>query len=89
MGKDLAVLIPAYNEEPRLGTVLDVVCAYHRKPRILVIDDGSRDSTRAVAEQYPVETIGFAENKGKGAALQAGLEHMGDADYYLDRKSVV
>ena len=83
MGKDLAVLIPAYNEEPRLGTVLDVVCAYHRKPRILVIDDGSRDSTRAVAEQYPVETIGFAENKGKGAALQAGLEHMGDADYYL------
>ena len=83
MGNELAVLIPAYNEEPRLADVLDVVCGYHRKPRILVIDDGSRDHTRKVAESYPVETIGFDFNKGKGAALQAGLEYIGETDYYL------
>ena len=83
MGNELAVLIPAYNEEPRLGAVLEVVCAYHRKPRILVIDDGSEDQTRGVAEQYPVEVIGFDQNRGKGAALQAGLKHIGETDYYM------
>ncbi len=83
MSCELAVLIPAYNEEPRIGSVLEVVCAYSRKPRIVVIDDGSVDETKKTAGEFPVEVISFPKNRGKGAALQAGLEHVGEADCWV------
>jgi len=81
--KQVAILIPAYNEAPRIGSVLDVVCSYDRKKRVLVIDDGSEDDTYECAKQYPVEIKRHEYNKGKGAALQTGIEHVKEADYWL------
>jgi len=81
--KEIAVLIPAFNEAPRIGSILEVVCSYNRKKRVVVIDDGSEDDTYACAKQYPVELIRHNYNKGKGAALQTGIDHVGEADYWL------
>ncbi len=80
---DFVILIPAYNEEPRIGSVLDVVCEYKRKKRVFVIDDGSEDNTEKCARQYPVEVLRHDQNRGKGAALQTGIDYVGDASYWL------
>ena len=77
------VLVPAFNEAPRLAPVLEVILSSTLVGKTIVIDDGSRDDTAKVAATYPVELLRFEENRGKGAALQAGLQLVPDADYYL------
>ena len=63
-------IIPAHNEEARLGRV--VAGAAVRLP-VLVIDDGSTDATRAAAESAGAEVLRLVPNRGKGAALRAGF----------------
>lgn len=76
---DLSIVIPAYNEERRLGGTLDGVVEYFEGRgisfEVVVVDDGSRDGTRAVAEQRggPVRVLPLQQNSGKGAAVRAGV----------------
>lgn len=77
---DLSVVIPAYNEALRLGSSLAAIVAYLRRRggdfEILVVDDGSRDATAQVATELAadgVRLLVLPENRGKGAALRAGV----------------
>ncbi len=79
----ICAIIPAYNEEPRISAVMDVVTEVQYLHKIIVVDDGSDDETGKVAERYPVQVIRHDKNLGKGAALETGLRETGDADYYL------
>ncbi len=81
--KEAIALVPAYNEAPRLAPVLEVILSSPLVGKTIVIDDGSRDHTAAVAGKYPVELLRLEPNQGKGAALQAGLRHAPRAPYYL------
>ncbi|WP_296970256.1 glycosyltransferase family 2 protein [Tepidanaerobacter sp. EBM-38] len=81
--KPVTVLIPAYNEAPRIGAVLDVVCSYPREKRIIVIDDGSVDDTYKAAQRTGVEVIRHEKNLGKGAALQTGIDYVDDSPLWL------
>jgi dolichyl-phosphate beta-glucosyltransferase len=90
------VVIPAYNEANRLPRYLREVVRYfdgRDEPyEVLVVDDGSTDDTAArVREEwgaYPaVELVSLEANRGKGAAVRAGMRHatgafrlMADAD---------
>jgi dolichyl-phosphate beta-glucosyltransferase len=82
----LSVVVPAYNEEVRLKATLPAMIEYleqaGRSFEVLVVDDGSTDSTSAVAEAFSrrgVRALRVARNFGKGAALRAGvLESTGD-----------
>ncbi len=71
----LSIVIPAYNEERRLPATLAAILAYLDKQsfssEVLVVDDGSSDTTAAVAEQYPVEVLRRG-HYGKGFAVRAG-----------------
>lgn len=76
----LSVVIPAYNEEERLGGTLRRVSEYLRdrgyRFEILVVDDGSVDRTAEVAAEIsdsPWRLLRLPENRGKGAALKAGV----------------
>ncbi|HXU30862.1 MAG TPA: dolichyl-phosphate beta-glucosyltransferase [Thermoanaerobaculia bacterium] len=80
----LSVVIPAYNEEERLGPSLERAIAYLSARQasdgetfeILVADDGSSDRTVEVAERFAgqgVRAIRLPRNRGKGAAVKAGL----------------
>jgi dolichyl-phosphate beta-glucosyltransferase len=76
----LAVVIPAYDEEARLGPSLEKILAFlgrRAEPyEIVVVDDGSTDGTAAVAERFAargVRLIRLPANRGKGAAVRAGL----------------
>ncbi len=75
------VVLPAYNEEQNLGELLESIDASMSDARIpyevLVIDDGSKDRTAEVAEQYsksiPVRVVRHAKNQGLGNTIRDGL----------------
>lgn len=77
----LSLIIPAYNEERRLARTLESVSEYlSRQPyrfEILVVDDGSQDSTLAIArrfqERQPALRILAEEHRGKGYAVRQGM----------------
>jgi dolichyl-phosphate beta-glucosyltransferase len=78
----LSIVIPAYNEEKRIGPSLEKILGYLKtKPftsEIIVIDDGSRDKTAEVAAaalegRVPFRIIRLDANHGKGYAVKAGV----------------
>lgn len=71
----VTAIIPAYNEEERIGKVLEAVKEAELVDRIVVIDDGSRDNTAQVAINMGVEVIKNSENMGKGGALYKGVRN--------------
>jgi glycosyltransferase involved in cell wall biosynthesis len=70
----LTLIIPAYNEAENIERVLDVVVSMPDFQQIIVVDDGSVDGTYDKIKQYPVEVIRFDLNRGKGAAIWAGVQ---------------
>lgn len=67
------VLIPTYNNQATLKRVIDQVLEY--TDNIIVIDDGSTDSTAEKLKEFPaLNTIEIPINKGKGNALRTGFK---------------
>jgi polyisoprenyl-phosphate glycosyltransferase len=70
----VAVIIPAFNEEDRLGCVLWAVMQAELPDEIIVVSDGSTDSTVAIARSMEgVKVIDLPFNRGKGGAMAAGV----------------
>ena len=78
----LSVVIPAFNEvdrlEPTLLRVIDYCRAERPSYQVLVVDDGSTDGTVALARRIGLEcpelqVIELGANRGKGAAVRAGM----------------
>ncbi len=71
----LSVVIPAYNEEERLRRhIPDIRRHLAGKPyEIIVVNDGSRDSTARVAVELGARLIDLQPNRGKGGAVKAGM----------------
>lgn len=70
----LTCVIPAYNEQARIGAVLAAVLDHPLIDEVLVVDDGSRDGTSDVVRGYPkARLITLAKNGGKTAALARGF----------------
>lgn len=76
----LSVIIPVYNEENTIETILKQVRDVDLADEIIVVDDGSTDGTRAVLEREDgvngVRVLYQERNQGKGAALRRGLEEV-------------
>ncbi|HKN18050.1 MAG TPA: glycosyltransferase [Candidatus Sulfotelmatobacter sp.] len=87
----VAVLIPAYNEEKVIvRTVRAALKSDYPNLRVIVIDDGSKDRTLAVARAafVPEEKAGKVliltkANSGKAEALNYGIEHIRDAELFV------
>jgi glycosyltransferase involved in cell wall biosynthesis len=79
----LSIVIPAFNEERRLPESLDRILDWLKQghlafSEVLVVDDGSLDSTAAVVEEYAkthpsVRLLRYAGNRGKGYAVRHGM----------------
>ena len=97
--ESLTIVLPAYNEEARLGSALDELFAYLRGPgrgalamttRVLVVDDGSSDGTCDLVRARPEMAEGDlallpVPHGGKGAAVRAGMLHAdGDLVVFAD-----
>ncbi|MCR4411021.1 MAG: glycosyltransferase family 2 protein [Thermoguttaceae bacterium] len=68
---DVWVVVPAYNEGSRLGSVLQGLLQVAKN--VVVVDDGSADDTAEAALRYPVWVLRHVVNLGQGAALQTGI----------------
>ncbi|MEI8096966.1 MAG: glycosyltransferase family 2 protein [Candidatus Moraniibacteriota bacterium] len=69
------ILIPAYNEEKVIGSVISDLKS-HGYNNILIVDDGSKDKTVEITEQAGVEVLKHLINRGQGASLQTGFQYL-------------
>jgi len=80
---DLSIIIPSYNEESRLPVTLERIAEYLAdsglKAEVVVVDDGSKDGTAAVAEYFRIKlptlrVISNGVNRGKGYSVRHGMQ---------------
>lgn len=67
----LSIVIPAYNEEKRIGRTLKLLSAW-MKTEVVVVFDGS-DNTPEVVKSFPVKLFVSKDRLGKGGALKVGI----------------
>ena len=79
LSASFAAIIPGFNEEKHIGDV--VRRARAKLDHVLVVDDGSSDSTAAEARTAGAEVVVHPQNRGKGEAIRTGLR------YWRDRQS--
>ena len=70
----IAVVIPAYNEADIIGDTIKALQTMKEISEIIVVDDGSTDSTWKVAEDSGAYVIRCEKNLGKGCALEKGKQ---------------
>ena len=79
----LSIVIPAFNEEKRLGRTMAEALSYLRlqpyEAEILIVDDGSSDRTAAIVTEFAAQASGRLKllrnlgNRGKGFAVRHGV----------------
>ena len=67
------VIIPAHNEEEHIENVIEKTRKFSKN--VVVVDDGSKDKTSAIAEKAGIVVLRHIVNLGKGAALKTGCEY--------------
>lgn len=82
---DLTIVLPARNEAEALATLLPELTARYPHAEILVVNDGSADTTAAVCDESGVICITHPESKGNGAAIKTGARRArGDVLVFMD-----
>ncbi len=78
----ISIIIPAYNEEEAIGADLELILktmdasTYCDDYEIIVVDDGARDGTAEIVQQYAsVRLVQHGRNRGVGAARTTGIKH--------------
>jgi glycosyltransferase involved in cell wall biosynthesis len=79
--RDVSIVVPAYNEESRIGATLDDLAGFLARQRwsweVRVVDDGSADGTCRIVEEHqrrqPNIVLQREPHRGKGGAVKAGL----------------
>lgn len=96
----LSVIVPAYNSEAYLDRALATLVDYGNEVEVLIVDDGSTDSTPALADDWARRHPGTVraihqENKGHGGAVNAGIAaatgthlRVVDSDDWVDRPAL-
>ncbi|WP_407307021.1 glycosyltransferase family 2 protein [Desulfosporosinus sp. SB140] len=94
--KLLSIVVPSYNSQDYLHHCLDTVVQGGQEVEVIVVDDGSTDSTAKIAREYCERFPGIVrleqkENGGHGSAVNRGLEvatgiyfKVVDSDDWLD-----
>lgn len=81
----LSVVIPVYNEERTLASLVQAVAAVPIRKQIILVDDASKDQSRTIMQETAksfeadpanqVTLLYHEQNRGKGAALRTGFAH--------------
>lgn len=83
----VSIIIPAYNEEKFIGTLLEVILKIDLESigferEIIVVDDGSKDRTSEIVSKFDSVQCYRKENGGKGSATKYGISKA-SGDYIL------
>ena len=78
--KLLTVVVPCYNSQDYMGKCIDSLLAGGERVEIIVIDDGSKDNTAAIADDYAARYPTMVKavhqpNGGHGEGINQGLRH--------------
>lgn len=75
--RDLSVLVPVYNEEPTLPTIMRALQAACPDAQVIYIDDGSADRSFEILQRLarPTDLVLQGTHGGKGSAIRLGLTH--------------
>jgi glycosyltransferase involved in cell wall biosynthesis len=86
MDKRISIIIPSYNEEQTIQTLIeDIKKLDLNNPEIIVVDDGSTDKTSESIRSCGVKVIRHPYNMGNGAAIKTGIRHSsGDIIVMMD-----
>ncbi len=87
----ISVIIPCFNHAHYLPEVIDSILQQtYLNYEIIVVDDGSKDNTREIANSYPLVKYVYQQNQGLAAARNTGIQHaagnyiiFSDADDWL------
>jgi hypothetical protein len=71
---EVAVVIPARDESDRIAATVKTASSLPGVDLVIVVDDGSRDGTAAVAEGAGAVVVKHARSRGKGGAMETGAE---------------
>jgi glycosyltransferase involved in cell wall biosynthesis len=70
----ISCIVCAYNEEERIGAILEAVDRHPALFEVIVVNDGSTDATAALLARYPqIKVISYSPNRGKTYALSRGI----------------
>jgi glycosyltransferase involved in cell wall biosynthesis len=77
----VSFIVPAYNEAATIMELLERVSSLELDKQIVVVDDGSSDSTAAIVEEWSrgrddLVLVAQTQNRGKGAAIRAAIPHL-------------
>src|SRR5215207_8986959 len=84
MTPEISIIIPAFEEEARVGDSITHILSFMRgssmRSELILVDDGSRDGTATAADcafagsgDIPTKIIRYEQNRGKGFAVKTGL----------------
>ncbi len=73
--KNIAIIIPVYNEEANISKLVDNIKLVVPYAQVITIDDGSSDKSAVAASRAGAKVISHPFNLGYGAALQTGYKY--------------
>ena len=79
--KDVAFLLPAYNEEESIGKLIESIKTLYPNSNVIVIDNNSTDKTAEIASKLGAEVIS-EKKQGKAHAMIKGFKHC-DSSYVV------
>jgi glycosyltransferase involved in cell wall biosynthesis len=74
MRKDTLIIIPAFNEEKNIANVINNIFSNYKEADILVVNDGSTDTTAEILETKGVSVINHIFNMGIGVSFETGCK---------------
>lgn len=89
--KPISIIIPVYNSEKTLDACLkSVYSSTYKQFKVILIDDGSTDSSINIAKKYPVKVIRLKQRSGPARARNVGVEHAkGEIIIFIDSDVIV
>jgi glycosyltransferase involved in cell wall biosynthesis len=79
----ISIVLPAKNESAAIGQTIKHIQKLEVIAEIIVVNDGSTDQTKQVAEQAGAKVISHPYSKGNGAAIKTGAAMLKVRSLYL------
>ncbi|MAG15516.1 hypothetical protein CMO88_00480 [Candidatus Woesearchaeota archaeon] len=76
MKKEVTAIVPVLNEAERIGAVLEVLTTSPEIAKVIVVNDGSTDSTESIIKQYNVLLISNKKNLGQAESVKRAVHHV-------------